>query len=81
MVSPTLAAAASLAIICTMSSRTSPLPPGNWCEARIVTSAATAVTATQAAQAAAIALSNFMDSSSLCSCAGSSPAHRCAALL
>ena len=40
--SPTLAAATSRAIICTISSRTSPLPPGNWCDAFSVTFCATA---------------------------------------
>src|SRR5690349_16626842 len=40
--SPTLAAFASRAMIWTISSRTSPLPPGNWCEARSVTLAASA---------------------------------------
>src|SRR5512141_3146080 len=33
---PTLASFTSFAIICTISSRTSPLPPGNWCDAFIV---------------------------------------------
>src|SRR6267143_4380466 len=36
----TFAALASRAMICTISSRTSPRPPGNWCEARSVVGAA-----------------------------------------
>src|SRR5258706_2120493 len=36
----TPAAVASRAMICTISSRTSPRPPGNWCEARSVIGAA-----------------------------------------
>src|SRR6266480_5232181 len=40
--SSTPAAFASRAMICTISSRTSPLPPGNWCEARSTVGAAKA---------------------------------------
>src|SRR5882762_10739139 len=40
--SSTPAALASRAMICTISSRTSPLPPGNWCEARSTVGAAKA---------------------------------------
>src|SRR5271170_7213359 len=50
---PTLAAPASLAIICIMSSRTSPLPPGNWWEAFSVTCARAEVDSTTAARAVA----------------------------
>src|SRR5882762_5839455 len=38
--SSTPAALASRAMICTISSRTSPLPPGNWCDARNTVGAA-----------------------------------------
>src|SRR5882672_2538361 len=40
--SSTPAALASRATICTISSRTSPLPPGNWCDARNTVGAASA---------------------------------------
>src|SRR6185369_16464649 len=60
--SPTFAAFASRAMICTISSRTSPLPPGNWCDARRVTLAAnTGAAATQRATAAAMRNVCFMD--------------------
>src|SRR6266536_1186356 len=49
----TPAAFASRAMICTISSRTSPLPPGNWCDARNVTGVAAAVPASSAAVSAA----------------------------
>jgi len=44
---------ASRAMICTISSRASPLPPGNWWEARSTIGAATAVPARQTAASAA----------------------------
>src|SRR5438445_11627207 len=50
---PTFAAFASRAMICTISSRTSPLPPGNWCAARSVTLAARALVASAATPSAA----------------------------
>src|SRR6266851_3382187 len=50
---PTFAAFASRAMICTISSRTSPLPPGNWCAARSVTLAPKALVARAAAPNAA----------------------------
>src|SRR2546428_6349125 len=49
----TPAALASRAMICTISSRTSPRPPGNWCEARKTVGAATANPASAAAASAA----------------------------
>src|SRR6266436_9559886 len=51
----TLAALASRAMICTISSRTSPRPPGNWCEARSVVGAARALALNAANTAAATA--------------------------
>src|SRR5438309_5919369 len=58
----TLAAFASRAMICTISSRTSPRPPGNWCEARSVVGAARALAlnAANAAAATAVDLSGIM---------------------
>src|SRR3954467_6510947 len=50
--SSTLAALASRATICTISSRTSPLPPGNWCDARRVVGAAYVCTLAEASAAA-----------------------------
>src|SRR4051812_39264758 len=52
MSSSTLAAFASRATICTISSRTSPLPPGNWCDARRVVGAAYVCTLAEASAAA-----------------------------
>src|SRR5437868_2496551 len=53
---------ASRAMICTISSRTSPLPPGNWWEARSVTFAATAFVpaAMATAHAKTVRVSLFM---------------------
>src|SRR3954467_9373077 len=50
----TFAALASRAMICTISSRTSPRPPGNWCEARSVVGAANALAAENAPSAVTI---------------------------
>src|SRR5438128_7089596 len=50
----TLAALASRAMICTISSRTSPRPPGNWCEARRVVGAPRALALIAAPSALAI---------------------------
>src|SRR2546427_4958450 len=63
----TLAALASRAMICTISSRTSPLPPGNWCDARNTVGAAKAgpeIKAPASANAMPHRLKFFMDASS-----------------
>src|SRR5882672_368773 len=58
----TPAALASRAMICTISSRTSPRPPGNWCEARSVVDCAKALAqiaeSTDATNASLICLMN-----------------------
>src|SRR6266853_2307115 len=64
----TPAALASRAMICTISSRTSPLPPGNWCDARSTVGAAKAEPATKppaSAKANPPRLKFVMDSSRL----------------
>src|SRR6185312_14529393 len=60
----TLAALASLAMICTISSRGSPLPPGNWCDAFNVTAPAPPARANERPIVAAmIAIQDFIVSS------------------
>src|SRR6266699_1055343 len=68
--SSTPAALASRAMICTISSRTSPLPPGNWCEARSTVGAAKAepeIKAPASAKAVPLRLRFVMDSPPHCS--------------
>src|SRR3989475_6478473 len=63
----TPAALASRAMICTISSRTSPLPPGNWCDARNTVGAAKAgpeIKAPASANAMPHRLKFLMDASS-----------------
>src|SRR5438067_803489 len=60
MSSPTPAALASRAMICTISSRASPLPPGNWCDAFSTVCASAATENTQQVAAAANAAANFL---------------------
>src|SRR5512147_1052711 len=64
MLRPTLAAATSFAIICTMSSRTSPFPPGNWCDAFIVICACADADSTAATATVAIVVANILMSAS-----------------